>query len=308
MLIFSPDDKALVIEKAPPTIDDCLKRAYKASEIDSPFVDLIVANPDSNLIPALTRATFVGQSPIADETTDVVTFSGGNVFVKMWVGTEDQLPRRLQAVYLDDLNRVRRGVVLTDLKFDVPVRPEVFTQLKTDGPSRIESTELRPVGTSGLQRAPRDRPLTIHTYSPKYWASSPPVFGIGSAYGNYYGGYYQSPDGYTYYAPENYPAPCVDCENNFWAGEGVTDDASFNLSLSTNGWYNVPAPGFSQAIPNVTVLPPFQVGQVMTTLPVGCAAYTRGAAFYLCGSQWFAGVYGPNGEVYFRVISPPNPY
>jgi hypothetical protein len=49
----------------------------------------------------------------------------------------------------------------------------------------------------------------------------------------------------------------------------------------------------------------YEPGQIVTTLPVGCAAYTRGAAFYLCGSTWFSGVYGPNGELYFRVISAP---
>jgi hypothetical protein len=304
MLTYSPDEKALVIAKAPPTINECLKDAYKASAIDSPFVDLIVADPDSNVIPALTRATYVGQSRFAEETTDVVTYSGGNVFLKMWVG-KDNLPRRLQAVYVDEPNRLRRSVVISDWKIDVPVRPEVFTQLKTDNRDHVESTEPRPVGTSGLQRALRDRPLTIHTYGAKYWGYSPPA-GVGSAYNNYYGGYYQSPDGYTYYAPENYGAPCYDCGNDYWATEGVADDASFNLSLSTSDWYNgVPVPGFSQTIPNVTTLPPFEVGQIMTTLPVGCAAYTGVAAFYLCGSQWFAGVYGPNGELYFRVISPP---
>ena len=47
-------------------------------------------------------------------------------------------------------------------------------------------------------------------------------------------------------------------------------------------------------------------GQLLTRLPAGCAApYPHGPAFYLCGNSWFIAVYGPNGVLYYRMISPP---
>jgi hypothetical protein len=92
--------------------------------------------------------------------------------------------------------------------------------------------------------------------------------------------------------------------------EGAANETTggFNLSLFANTpeWYNPGVPQtYNPPTPvnrtNLTYVP----GQIVTTLPVGCAAYTQGAAFYLCGSTWFSGVYGPNGQLYFRVISTP---
>jgi hypothetical protein len=90
-----------------------------------------------------------------------------------------------------------------------------------------------------------------------------------------------------------------------WPTEGAAVDtagASFDLSLSTSSWYDAGvAIGYNQTIA-ATYLP----GQLVTTLPVGCAApYTRGAAFYLCGNTWFSAVYGANGALYYRAISVP---
>jgi len=323
MVTFLPAKKALTIAKAPPTIIECLKDAYQAAALEIPPIVPILADLQHGLIRGLKRASYAGQSALAGETTDVVTYSDDNGSVQMWVGTEDKLPRRLHVVYLDDPNRVRRSIAFSEWKIDAPVHPEAFTSLNPGGRDHMDSAEPRPVGTSGTPPAPRVRPLTIHTYAAKYWAPGPPA-PVGSAYPNSYGaagyGYYQSPDGYSYYAPTNsapypgatagyYGAPCYDCGNE-WGNEGAADETpgGFNLSLFANNpeWYNPGMPpSYNPPTPvNQTNLT-YEPGQIVTTLPVGCAAYTRGAAFYLCGSIWFSGVYGPNGELYFRVISTP---
>jgi hypothetical protein len=42
----------------------------------------------------LKHAYYVGQSKIvAGVTTDIVAFAGNGIFVEMWVGAEDKLPR-----------------------------------------------------------------------------------------------------------------------------------------------------------------------------------------------------------------------
>lgn len=324
MVTYLPGKKALTIAKAPPTINECLKDAYQAAALEIPAIVPILADLQRGLIRGLKRASYAGQSALAGETTDVVTYSDDNVSVQMWVGIEDKLPRRLQTVYLDDPNRVRRSVAFSDWKIDAPIRPEVFTSLKPGGADHLDVREPRPVGTSGVQPAPRVRPLTIHTYAAKYWAPGPPP-PVDSAYTNHYGatgyGYYQSPDGYTYYAPTNsapypgaptgyYGAPCYDCGNE-WVNEGAgaetTGDFDLSLFARTPEWYNRGGPpAYNPPTPVNTTNLTYEPGQIVTTLPVGCAAYTRGAAFYLCGSIWFSGVYGPNGELYFRVISTPS--
>jgi hypothetical protein len=324
MVTFLPAKKALTIAKAPPTINDCLKDAYQAAALEIPPIVPILADFQRGLIRGLKHASYAGQSALAGETADVVTYSDDNVSMQMWVGIEDKLPRRLHVVYLDDPNRLRRSVAFSDWKIDAPVRPEAFTSLNPGGRDRMDSAEPRPVGTSGAQPAARVRPLTIHTYAAKYWAPGPPA-PVGSAYPNSYGaagyGYYQSPDGYTYYAPTSsapypgatagyYGAPCYDCESE-WVNEGAgaetTGDFDLSLFAHTPEWFNrgVP-PAYNPPAPVNTTNLTYEPGQIVTTLPVGCAAYTRGAAFYLCGSTWFSGVYGPNGALYFRVISTPS--
>lgn len=310
MMTYSPDESALVIEKAPPTINQCLRDASKASAIDFPFIDLILSDPSSGLISGLKHARSVGQSQAVGRTnTDIVEYSRDGVFVQMWVGTEDKLPRAIHATDLDDPNRLRHDLVLSDWQIDVPVRPDVFTSLNAAGAEHMDSAQPQPVGTSGVQPAPRVRPLTIHTFAPKYWGYGETV--QTTPYGA--AGYYQSPDGYGFYPPAyygyyppataGYGAQCYDCGYD-WATERSDVDtaaAGFNIALTTSGRYNAGA-ATSYNQPASMYAP----GQIVTTLPAGCAApYVRGAAFYLCGNTWFSGVYGPDGKLYFRAISVP---
>jgi hypothetical protein len=178
-----------------------------------------------------------------------------------------------------------------------------------------------------MQRPAEVRPLAIHTFSAKYWGASTPSDSV-TPNTSYYGGpayraptYYQSPDGWGYYSPANYGyypqaaagypgVQCDDCVSE-WPTEGGAVDttaASFDLSLATSGWYNagvVPDYNLGAGTPTPGQ-PTYIPGQIVTRLPVGCAApYTRGAAFYLCGDTWFSGVYGSGGELYYRVISVP---
>src|SRR5262245_19533571 len=198
----------------------------------------------------------------------------------------------------------------------------------------------RQVGTSGMLRSRSqgddDSPLFVHSYSPKYWGSAPSG-GIGATYEDVYNGtvqvpyggygygygYSQSPDGYGFYGPTFYgysappvlgytgaapvPGYTVEPFGNDWS-EG---DASFDLALTGPTLYNPPMyntsvtapyprfrPGYTPGVPR------FAPGTILEKLPVGCAApYTRGPAFYLCGSTWFSGVLGPDGRHYFRSIS-----
>jgi hypothetical protein len=94
----------------------------------------------------------------------------------------------------------------------------------------------------------------------------------------------------------------VDCVA--WPTEGGVDTTpgSFDISLATSGWYDASAAATDYNQQGATYPP----GQIVSRLPVGCAApYTRGAAFYLCGDTWFSAVYAPDGTLYYRAITVP---
>ena len=62
MVTYSAAEKAFTIAKAPPTINECLKDAYKAAALETPVVDLILADLQGDLIRGLKHASYAGHS------------------------------------------------------------------------------------------------------------------------------------------------------------------------------------------------------------------------------------------------------
>ncbi len=128
MMGYAPAENLLAVADAPPTIDATLEKAYKLAGISVPFDDLIVANPYGDLAPGLIHAYYVGQSHvIAGITTDIVAYAGDGVFVQMWVGADDKLPRLIRAIFLDDPDHLRHELAITDWKLDKPVPADTFS-------------------------------------------------------------------------------------------------------------------------------------------------------------------------------------
>jgi len=128
MMGYASAENLLAVADAPPTIDATLEKAYKLAGISVPFDDLIVANPYGDLVPGLIHAYYVGQSHVvAGITTDIVAYAGDGVFVQMWVGADDKLPRLVRAIYLDDPDHLRHDLSITDWKLDEPLPADTFT-------------------------------------------------------------------------------------------------------------------------------------------------------------------------------------
>jgi hypothetical protein len=302
MLTYTPAAKAVSIVSQPPAIIDCLKHAYTTSAIDTAFLDLILATPSRDSASGLQSAHYAGRLPFRGTNADVISFSRDSMLVQMWVGTENSLPKEIRITSIDDPNRFRRTLTLSDWQINAAVPPEVFTAVKGLTPEHAETGVPRPVGTSGVQFVHREQPLTIHSYSSKYWrsGSSVPTMSYGEP------GYFQSPDGYGYYPSQGYAfapstagyygEPCYDCGDEWLE---AAPQPGFNISLSTSGWYQAQAPP-----PVVDRFPtdPFWPGQIVSRLPVGCAAPYPGPAFYLCGDTWFAGIVDAYGNMAFRVV------
>ena len=76
-------------------------------------------------------AYYIGQSKVVGQTTtDMVAYIDHGVFVEAWIGAEDKLPRLLHATYLDDPERLRHTLVLSDWQLDAAVPPDTFTSAK----------------------------------------------------------------------------------------------------------------------------------------------------------------------------------
>jgi hypothetical protein len=128
MTAYSPGEGYVATAGAPATIDSMLEQAFKAARIYFPFEDLLVANPYRDIAEGLRVAFFVGESvSVGDTKTYIVAYADDHVFVQAWIGVDDRLPRRLQAVYRGDPLQLRHAVDLSDWKLDVPVLPEMFT-------------------------------------------------------------------------------------------------------------------------------------------------------------------------------------
>ena len=128
MMGYAPAENLLAVADAPLTIDATLEKAYKLAGISVPFDDLIVANPYGDLLPGLKHAYYVGQSHVVGRTTtDIVAYAGDGVFVQLWVGADDKLPRLMRAIYLDDPDQLRHELALSDWKLDEAVPADTFT-------------------------------------------------------------------------------------------------------------------------------------------------------------------------------------
>ncbi|WP_223516094.1 DUF2092 domain-containing protein [Pseudomonas sp. GL-B-19] len=147
---FERKDKLLAQVDAPPTIDATLEAAYQRAAIYFPFTDVIVADPYKDLSRDMRVAFYIGQSTVVgDTTTDVIAYTSDTVFVQAWIGTEDKLPRRLRAVFLDDPTRSRHQVDFSDWKLSSAM-PAAFFK-----PDQIESAHRIKFSPPPALRAPQ---------------------------------------------------------------------------------------------------------------------------------------------------------
>jgi hypothetical protein len=123
MMAYAPAENLLAVADAPPTIDATLDAAYKLAGIYFPFTDLIVADPYQDMAKGLKLAYYVGQSHVVGgTTTDIVAYIDNGVFLQVWIGAEDKLPRMVHATFLDDPERMRHHLELSNWKLDAPAQ------------------------------------------------------------------------------------------------------------------------------------------------------------------------------------------
>jgi len=154
MMAYAPAENLVAVADAPPTIDAALEQAYHSAAIYFPFDDWIVADPYKEMSDGMPLAYYIGQSKVVGgTTTDMVAYIDHGVFIQAWIGTEDKLPRLLHAVYLDDPERTRHTLLLSDWQLDPPIPADTFTSAKAASANPMPFAHPHPEASPGAEPA-----------------------------------------------------------------------------------------------------------------------------------------------------------
>jgi hypothetical protein len=138
MMAFAPAANLVAVADAPPTIDAALKAAYDTAAIYYPFTDLVVADPYAALTDGAILAFYIGPSGVVGGVkTDMVAWANDDVFLQIWIGADDKLPRRIRAIYRTDPLELRHEMELANWRVDPTIASDAFESEKAKAAARI---------------------------------------------------------------------------------------------------------------------------------------------------------------------------
>jgi hypothetical protein len=139
MMAYAPAEDLVAVSDAPPTLDETMEVAYHVAAIYFPFDDVIVSDPYKDISDDLRMAFYIGQSNVVGgTTTDMIAYDTGGVFVEIWIGADDRLPRMLRAIYGDDPMKLRHRLELSNWHIDPNVSADFFTSDKATNAKHIK--------------------------------------------------------------------------------------------------------------------------------------------------------------------------
>jgi hypothetical protein len=148
MMAFAPAENLVAIADAPPTIDGALKAAFQKADIYYPFTDLLVADPYAALTEGAVLAFYIGPAgTVGGVKTEMVAWANNEVFLQIWIGADDKLPRRVRAIYRNDPANLRHQLELSNWEIDGAIPAESFTSEKAKAaqPMKFDRPGNRPV-------------------------------------------------------------------------------------------------------------------------------------------------------------------
>ena len=163
MMAYAPAENLVAVADAPATIEAALEAAYHSAAIYFPFTDLIVADPYKDMAEGLQLAYYIGQSKVVGETTtDMVAYVDNGVFVQIWIGAEDKLPRLLHAIYLDDPERLRHNLILSDWQLDAAIPADTFGSSKAASANPMPFAHPHPESSPEASPPEKSKPSKPH--------------------------------------------------------------------------------------------------------------------------------------------------
>jgi hypothetical protein len=131
MVAFAPAENLVAVAAAPPTLEGALKQAFDSAAIYFPFTDLLLPDPYGAIAPGAILAYVVGPSAIVGGVkTDMVVWANDEVFLQLWIGTEDKLPRRMRAQFRADPKGLRHDLELGNWQLDGSIAADHFSTAK----------------------------------------------------------------------------------------------------------------------------------------------------------------------------------
>src|SRR6266550_1400960 len=156
-------DGKRMIAYAPGTLDAALEQAYNSAAIYFPFADWIVTDPYKEMSDGMKLAYYIGQSKVVGgTTTDMVAYIDHGVFIQAWIGADDKLPRLLHATYLEDPERLRHTLVLSDWQLDPAVPADSFTSAKAASANPMPFAHPHPEASPAAEPAAKVKPSKPH--------------------------------------------------------------------------------------------------------------------------------------------------
>ena len=138
MMAYAPAENLVAVADAPPTIDAALMAAYNTAATFFPFTDLLVADPYVAMTDGAILAFYIGPSGVVGGVkTDMVAWANKDVFLQIWIGVDDKLPRRIRAIYAADPLQLRNELELSNWQLDSTIAPDAFTSQKALAAPRI---------------------------------------------------------------------------------------------------------------------------------------------------------------------------
>jgi hypothetical protein len=139
MMAYAPAENLVAVADAPPTIDGTLKAAFDIADVYYPFTDLLVADPYAAMTDGAILAFYIGPSGMVGGTkTEMLAWANKDVFLQIWIGTDDKLPRRIRAIYSADPLQLRHEMDLSDWQLDAEVASDAFLSQKARSAPRIK--------------------------------------------------------------------------------------------------------------------------------------------------------------------------
>lgn len=128
MVAFAPKENLVAVADAPPTLEGALKKAFDSAAIYFPFTDLLLADPYAAISPGAVTAFVVGPSAIVGGVqTDMLVWASNEVFLQVWLGAEDRLPRRIRAQFRADPKGLRHDMELSNWQLDGTLAADAFS-------------------------------------------------------------------------------------------------------------------------------------------------------------------------------------
>jgi hypothetical protein len=167
MMAYAPVENLVAIADAPPTIDAALKAAFVNADIFYPFTDLVVVDPYAALTNGAILAFYIGPSAeVGGVKTEMVAWANPDVFLQIWIGADDKLPRRVRAVYSADPLGLHHQLDISDWQLDTALSADAFTSekaktaepIKFARPANAAPAGMKPIGMTRPPDAKQAKP------------------------------------------------------------------------------------------------------------------------------------------------------